>query len=60
MMNALENKKNQLEKLKTTNSVATSPTSLIIIDKKKPSLLLIYKTIRKLKKLIGMNVVENR
>ena len=60
MMNALENKKNQLEKLKTTNSVATCPTSLIIIDKKKPSLLLIYKTIRKLKKLIGMNVVENR
>lgn len=55
MMNAAEIRKKQL-----SNSIGEEikPTALVIIDKKKPALVLMVKALNKLKKLIGINTVE--
>ena len=55
MMNAVEQKKKEIINSATHE---IKPTALIVVDKKRPSLLLMYNAIRKLKKLIGLNVQE--
>lgn len=55
MINAIETKKKQI-----ANSVTAEikPTALVVIDKKRPSLVMMIKLINKIKKLIGINVTE--
>ena len=56
MMNAIAQKKKAIA---NSNKEEIKPTSLVVIDKKSPSLILIHSAIKKLKKLIGLRVAED-
>lgn len=56
MMNALEIKKKQINCLDDINLSTSKTQSLIVIDKKRPSLVFMYNTIKRLKKLIGIKI----
>lgn len=55
MMNIVAQKKKEIAK-SATNEI--KQTSLIVVDKRKPSLVFMFKAVNKIKKLIGINVVE--
>ena len=55
MMNMVELKRKQISKSKVDT---IQPTALIIVDKKSPSLLFLRNTLNRIKKFIGLDVVE--
>lgn len=55
MMNLVAQKKKEIAKSATSE---IKQTSLIVVDKRKPSLVFMFKAVNKIKKFIGINVVE--